>query len=85
MVVEWPKFEWHRDKAASNLRKHGVRFETAVEVFSDPAVLFEDDPYSEGEYRDCYRRVDGRSAVCRLHRAVWRRREDHFGQTGKTR
>ncbi len=52
MVEEWPKFEWHRDKAASNLRKYGVRFETAVEVFSDPAVLFEDDRYSEGEHRE---------------------------------
>lgn len=29
------KFEWDADKAALNLRKHGVRFETAARVFND--------------------------------------------------
>jgi uncharacterized DUF497 family protein len=30
------KFVWDPAKAAANLRKHGVRFETAAEVFFDP-------------------------------------------------
>jgi len=30
------KFEWDPDKAAQNLRKHGVSFEDASSVFGDP-------------------------------------------------
>ena len=30
------EFEWHADKATSNLRKHGVGFEDAARVFLDP-------------------------------------------------
>jgi uncharacterized DUF497 family protein len=29
-------FEWDEKKAASNLRKHGVSFQDAAEVFLDP-------------------------------------------------
>ena len=29
------QFEWDADKAALNLKKHGVRFETAAKVFFD--------------------------------------------------
>jgi uncharacterized DUF497 family protein len=32
-------FEWDPKKAASNLRKHGVRFERAASVFQDPEAL----------------------------------------------
>lgn len=31
-------FEWDSQKAASNIRKHGVSFETACEIFHDPFV-----------------------------------------------
>jgi hypothetical protein len=34
------EFVWDRRKAESNLRKHGVTFETACEVFFDPFVCF---------------------------------------------
>ena len=30
------EFEWDEEKYATNLRKHGVKFETAAEVFFDP-------------------------------------------------
>jgi uncharacterized DUF497 family protein len=30
------RFAWDRQKAAENLRKHGVAFEDAVRVFRDP-------------------------------------------------
>ena len=33
------EFEWDANKAQSNLRKHGVRFEDAVLVFDDPQHL----------------------------------------------
>ena len=45
-------FEWNRAKAAANVRKHGVTFEEATTVFSDPLSLtIEDVPHSRGEER----------------------------------
>ena len=32
-------FEWDADKAASNLRGHGISFEEAATVFNDPRRL----------------------------------------------
>jgi uncharacterized DUF497 family protein len=34
--VNGPRFEWNPEKAASNLRKHGVSFEEAATVYGDP-------------------------------------------------
>jgi hypothetical protein len=33
------QFEWDEIKAAANVRKHGVSFELAATVFSDPRLL----------------------------------------------
>jgi uncharacterized protein len=33
------RFEWDPDKAASNRRKHGISFETAMRAFADPFAL----------------------------------------------
>jgi uncharacterized DUF497 family protein len=32
------RFEWSKQKADANLRKHGVSFEEAATVFDDPLV-----------------------------------------------
>jgi hypothetical protein len=32
-------FEWDAEKAATNLRKHGVSFEEAATVFDDPLAV----------------------------------------------
>jgi uncharacterized DUF497 family protein len=45
------RFEWDSAKAASNLRKHGVGFETAMRVFADPFALSEQDRIEGGEQR----------------------------------
>lgn len=37
-------FEWDPDKAASNLRRHGVSFEEAATAFADPHGLIVPDP-----------------------------------------
>jgi uncharacterized protein len=43
---------WDARKALSNLKKHGVSFEEAATVFSDPEALDWDDPeHSEFEWR----------------------------------
>ncbi len=47
------RFEWDAEKAAENLKKHGVSFEEAVTVFFDPLTATFDDPdHSLGEARD---------------------------------
>lgn len=41
------RFEWDTAKAASNWRKHRVRFEDAMLVFEDSCALAEEDHSSE--------------------------------------
>ena len=38
------RFEWHPEKAAANLAKHGVSFEEASSVFGDPLATTVPDP-----------------------------------------
>lgn len=46
------KFEWDKKKAQSNLKKHKVSFDEAVEVFDDPLSITILDPlHSEDEER----------------------------------
>ena len=46
------RFEWDEVKGAANLRKHGVPFEEAASVFSDPlAYTFDDPDHSVDEQR----------------------------------
>jgi uncharacterized protein len=42
------RFEWDPRKRALNLRKHGIAFEDAVEVFAQPHL---DDRPEHGEHR----------------------------------
>ena len=43
--------EWDPEKAAANLRQHGVYFADAVGVFEDPYALTREDPDAQGEQR----------------------------------
>lgn len=46
------RFDWDAQKAAANLRKHGVDFEEARSVFYDELARLIDDPdHSESEDR----------------------------------
>jgi uncharacterized DUF497 family protein len=45
------RFEWDPAKAASNLRKHGVSFDTAMRAFADPFAFTEQDRIEGGEQR----------------------------------
>lgn len=45
------RFTWDTAKAASNLRKHGISFETAVRVFADPMAVTRQDRIEHGEQR----------------------------------
>ena len=45
-------FEWDPNKAASNFRKHGVRFSEALKVFNDDyAITISDDESDSDEQR----------------------------------
>lgn len=58
------RFVWEKSKAASNQRKHGVSFDEARTVFSDPlARIFNDNDHSSTEQREI---IIGHSAVQRL-------------------
>ena len=45
-------FVWDRKKARLNLRKHGIAFETACEIFFDPFVTFIRTEVVRGEGRE---------------------------------
>jgi uncharacterized DUF497 family protein len=45
-------FRWDPRKAATNLRKHGVSFETACEIFFDPFVCWVESELVRGEERE---------------------------------
>ena len=58
------RFEWDLEKAAANLTKHGVSFEEALTVFSDPlARIFDNEDHSNEEEREI---IIGHSAKHRL-------------------
>ena len=45
-------FVWDRRKAQANLRKHGISFETACEVFPDPFIQLIGTDVASGEERE---------------------------------
>ena len=46
------EFEWNKNKAASNLSKHGVSFDEARTAFDDPLYIdFYDPDHSYDEHR----------------------------------
>lgn len=58
------QFEWDREKAALNLKKHRVCFDEAATVFYDPfACIFDDKDHSIHECREI---IIGHSALQRL-------------------
>jgi uncharacterized DUF497 family protein len=62
------RFEWDDKKNASNLSKHGVRFETAARIFIDPWFVMEEDRVVEGEMRwRTIGEVDGEMLLLVIH------------------
>ena len=67
------EFEWDSRKAAANLRKHRVSFESACESFLDPVFLVQDAGLVEGEPREA---IIGLSQNWRLLYTVYVMRDD---------
>ena len=53
------EFEWDATKAALNERKHGISFEFAARIFSDPMRIEHTDPNEEEERWATIGLVDG--------------------------
>ena len=70
------EFEWDRDKAKKNLRKHSVSFEEASSVFADPLALTIHDPTHSDE-EDRYVTI-GESNRRRLLVVVFTDRDDRI-------
>jgi uncharacterized DUF497 family protein len=67
-------FQWDPRKAASNLKRHGVSFQEAISVFSDPlARIFDDADHATDEQREI---IIGHSARQRLLLVSFTERED---------
>jgi uncharacterized protein len=85
-------FEWDEAKAAENYAKHGVSFETAIEVFRDPFGIERlDDREDYGEARFIligtaeeaviavvYTERDGRFRIISARRATRHEQDDYF-------
>jgi uncharacterized DUF497 family protein len=56
-------YEWDPAKAASNLKKHGVRFVDAVIVFEDECAISVEDFEAENEERFCIIGMDAVLAI----------------------
>ena len=68
------QFEWDKEKAASNLKKHGVGFEEASTVWQDFFFIdLYDDAHSENEKRFL---IAGESAQNRLLIVSYTEREN---------
>ena len=46
------RFEWDEAKDAENLRKHGIRFVEAAEIFDGPVLTALDERFEYGEMRE---------------------------------
>ncbi len=66
-------FQWNRQKAALNLRKHDISFELACEAFFDPFLCHLDDEVIEGETRES---IIGLTTTWQLLYVVYVLRED---------
>ena len=73
------RFYWDPVKAASNFRKHGVTFETAVRVFADPLATTKFDGVERGERRwRTVGKIDGIGLIFVAH-TIWEEDEDGQG------
>ena len=69
-------FEWDDAKNRSNLKKHGISFDYAARVFSDPRMLLIPGDYEDGEERwRAYGQVGGQAVVMVAH--TYRSDEGH--------
>ena len=76
MPNEQINFEWDPNKAAQNIRKHGVSFERAASVFHDPETIsLFDSAHSADEERWLTLGLDVQGALLVVSH-TWREKDD---------
>lgn len=60
-------FEWDETKNASNLAKHGIRFEEAATIFEGPVLTSRDDRHDDEIREISYGLIGGRIAAAVVH------------------
>lgn len=61
-------FTWDKNKAKANIKKHGIRFETASLVFDDPFLVRDVDQIIDNEIRwHAIGMVDGHMLLLVVH------------------
>jgi len=70
------RFEWDPFKAASNARKHGVTFETAVRAFGDPLASTKVEGIEQGEMRWLTIGMGDAHILLFVAHTIWERYED---------
>ena len=66
--MEEAEFEWDELKNLSNQKKHGISFEDAARVFSDPFVQLIPDGFEDGEERwRAYGQIGSTAIVMAAH------------------
>lgn len=76
-------FEWDQVKARTNLKKHGVSFETACEAFLDPLLLLKDAGDKDRETQAVIGETgDERLLLCGAHSPARRDHSDTLGPSG---
>jgi uncharacterized protein len=61
-------FEWDESKNLSNQIKHGISFEDAARVFSDPFMLLVPNGHEDGEERwRAYGQIGGVALITAVH------------------
>ena len=53
------RFEWDAGKAAANLRKHGISFDLASQIFAGDTLTVDEQITEDGEYREVSMGVAG--------------------------
>ena len=72
-------FEWDPNKAAQNIRKHGISFELATSIFRDPELISVfDSTHSQDQERWVTLGLDSQGALLVVSH-MWR--EKHDGST----
>ena len=71
------QFEWDRDKAKKNLKKHEVSFDEAVTVFYDPlSATFGDPDHSDNEQRLITIGYSSHNRLLVVSHAEWERQHE---------
>lgn len=66
-MAEGAHFEWEDAKNATNLSKHGIRFEEAATIWDGPVVTGQDETHHSEVREISFGLIGGTTVVCVIH------------------